>query len=208
MGIVTADLMMSLDGFVAGPNDSIANPGGDGAAHLHDWIAGLASWRQRQGLEGGVDNEDSRIIAENFDAAGAVIMGRTMYDYGEKFWGKDPPFKVPVFVLTHRANPTLVKQGGTSFKFVTDGPESALFQARDVCGKKNIGISGGPNTVQQYIRLGLLDELQLHVIPVLFGEGVRLFGALEHGNVQMETIRVIHGEQATHLRYRTVRPPM
>ncbi|MBK3579486.1 dihydrofolate reductase, partial [Streptomyces sp. MBT65] len=121
---VTADLAISLDGYIAGTDVTIDNPGGDGAEPLFEWIHGLASWRERQGMTGGVENRDSELMREWFDATGAVVMGRMMYDTGEEFWGADPPFRTPVFVLTHRPRPTLAKEGGTTFTFVTDGIHS------------------------------------------------------------------------------------
>jgi dihydrofolate reductase len=198
-------MMISLDGYIAGPNDGPENPGGDGAIQLHEWIASLASWRERQGLEGGVHNQDSEIIREWFDASGAVIMGRAMYDYGEIFWGDNPPFRTPVFVLTNRPRAKVIKDGGTSFAFVTDGIESALNQAREVAGDRNVDISGGANTVQQFLKAGLIDELQLHVLPVLFGDGVRLFDNHGPDKTQLEPLRIVHGTAATHLKYRILR---
>ena len=201
MTTVTADMMISLDGFIAGANDSPENPGGDGAIRLHEWIANLASWRERQGLEGGVDNDDSRIIGEWFDATGAVIMGRTMFDYGEEFWGEDPPFRVPVFVLTHRPRPALPRVRGTTFTFVTDGIESALSQAKEVAGDRNVNIAGGARTVQQFLKAGAIDEIQLHVLPFLFGNGVRLFDNHGSGQTNLEPSRIVEGSAATHMKY-------
>ncbi|MFC5804058.1 dihydrofolate reductase family protein [Streptomyces formicae] len=203
---VTADLMMSLDGCIAGPNAGVGNPGGDGGAALHAWMAGLASWRERQGLSGGAHNRDSEIVGEWFDATGAVVMGRTMFDSGEKFWGDNPPFRTPVFILTHRPRPAEVKQGGTTYTFVTDGVHGALDQARAAAGTRNVDIAGGAATVQQYLRAGLLDELQLHVLPLLFGEGLRLFDHLGVLHQELEPLRVVHTPNATHLKYRVVTP--
>lgn len=132
---VTADLAMSLDGYIAGPNVTLDNPGGDGAEPLFEWIHNLASWRERQGMSGGEENRDSELMREWFDATGAVVMGRIMYDTGEEFWGDNPPFRTPVFVLTHRPRPTLVKQGGTTFTFVSEGIHSALQQAKAAAGR-------------------------------------------------------------------------
>ena len=205
MTLVTADMMISLDGYIAGPNDSLQNPGGDNAAILHEWIAQLASWRERQGLEGGLQNVDSEIIGEWFESSGAVVMGRNMYDYGVEFWGDNPPFRAAAFVLTHRPQPKQIKQGGTSFTFVSDGIVSALEQAKAVAGGKCVDISGGANTIQQYISAGLVDEMQLHVVPVLFGGGVRLFDQIGPNQKKLEPIRVVAGSSATHLKYRFVR---
>ncbi|MFF7886626.1 dihydrofolate reductase family protein [Streptomyces sp. NPDC020794] len=202
---VTADMAISLDGCVAGTNVAIDNPGGDGAEPLFEWIHNLASWRQRQGMTGGEENRDSVLMREWFDAAGAVVMGQMMYDTGEEFWGGNPPFRAPVFVLTHRPRPTLVKEGGTTFTFVTDGIHSALHQAKAAAGDKNVDIAGGARTVQQYLREGLIDELQLHVVPALLGEGLRLFEGLGAGRRNLEPVRVVDTPLATHLKYRFVK---
>ncbi|WP_399886210.1 dihydrofolate reductase family protein [Streptomyces sp. BBFR51] len=200
---VTADLAITLDGYVAGPNVTLDNPGGDGGEPIFEWIHSLASWRERQGMTGGDENRDSELIREWFDATGAVVMGRTMYDTGEEFWGDNPPFRTPVFVLTNRPRPTLVKEGGTSFTFVTDGIHSALEQAEAAAGDRNVDIGGGASTVRQYLAAGLVDELQLHVVPTLLGDGLRLFEGLGGpGRRDLEQIRVVETPPATHLKYR------
>lgn len=203
--IVTADMAISLDGYVAGTDVSLDNPGGDGAEPLFEWIHNLASWRERQGMTGGEENRDSELMREWFDATGAVVMGRMMYDTGEEFWGDNPPFRAPVFVLTHRPRPTLVKEGGTTFTFVTDGIHSALDQAKAAAGDRNVDIAGGASTVRQYLREGLIDELQLHVVPALLGEGLRLFEELGSGRRNLEPVRVVDTPLATHLKYRLVK---
>ncbi|MER6061356.1 dihydrofolate reductase family protein [Streptomyces sp. NPDC001792] len=202
---VTADMAVSLDGYVAGTGVSIDNPGGDGAEPLFEWIHNLASWRERQGMTGGEDNRDSELMREWFDATGAVVMGRMMYDTGEEFWGDNPPFRTPVFVLTHRPRPTLVKEGGTTFTFVTYGVHSALDQAKAAARGKNVDIAGGASTVQQYLREGIIDELQLHVVPALLGDGLRLFEGVGTGQRSVEQVRVVETPLATHLKYRFVR---
>ncbi|MFE5895329.1 dihydrofolate reductase family protein [Streptomyces sp. NPDC002285] len=202
---VTADLAISLDGFIAGTGVTLDNPGGDGAEPLFAWIHDLASWRQRQGMTGGVENRDSELMREWFDATGAVVMGRMMYDTGEEFWGADPPFKAPVFVLTHRPRPTLVREGGTTFTFVTDGIHNALDRAKAAAGDRNVDIAGGASTVQQYLGAGLIDELQLHVVPALLGAGLRLFEGLGAGRRTLEPVRVVATPLATHLKYRLVK---
>ncbi|MER5221238.1 dihydrofolate reductase family protein [Streptomyces flaveus] len=202
---VTADMAISLDGYVAGPNVALDNPGGDGAEPLFEWIHNLASWRERQGMTGGEENRDSELMREWFDATGAVVMGRMMYDTGEEFWGDNPPFRAPVFVLTHRPRPTLVKEGGTTFTFVTDGIHSALDQAKAAAGDRNVDIAGGASTVQQYLGEGLIDELQLHVVPALLGAGLRLFEGLGGGRRNLEPVRVVDTPLATHLKYRFVK---
>ncbi|WP_416476353.1 dihydrofolate reductase family protein [Streptomyces sp. LKA04] len=202
---VTADFAITLDGYVAGPNVSRDNPGGDGAERIFDWIHTLASWRERQGMTGGAENRDSELVREWFDATGAVVMGRTMYDLGEEFWGDNPPFRTPVFVLTHRPRPTLVKEGGTTFHFVTEGIHSALERARAAAGDRNVDIGGGADTVRQYLAAGLVDELQLHVVPVLLGGGLRLFEGLgDAGRRDLEQVGAVETPLATHLKYRFV----
>lgn len=202
---VTADLAITLDGYVAGPNVTLDNPGGDGGEPIFEWIHTLASWRERQGMTGGDENRDSELMREWFDATGAVVMGRMMYDTGEEFWGDNPPFRTPVFVLTNRPRPTLVKEGGTSFTFVTDGIHSALEQAKAAAGDRNVDIGGGAHTVRQYLAADLVDELQLHVVPVLLGDGLRLFEGLGARRRDLERVRVVETPSATHLKYRFVK---
>jgi dihydrofolate reductase len=198
-------MAISLDGYVAGTDVRVDNPGGYGAEPLFEWIHDLASRRERQGMTGGRENRDSELMREWFDATGAVVMGRMMYDTGEEFWGADPPFRTPVFVLTHRPRPTLVKEGGTTFTFVTDGIHSALARARAAAGDRNVDIAGGADTVRQCLREGLIDELQLHVVPVLLGDGLRLFEDLGAVRRDLRPIRVVDTPLATHLKYRVVR---
>jgi dihydrofolate reductase len=210
---VTLDISMSLDGFIAGPNPTVEEPLGEGGEQLHEWGIKLASWREAHGREGGETSVDDEIMRETFAAAGAVVMGRRMFSGGEGpweddpvadgWWGDDPPFGMPVFVLTHHARETVEKQGGTSFTFVTDAPEAALARAREAAGDRNVAIGGGANVVQQYLRAGLLDEMQIHVVPILLGGGVRLLDGVEP--VQLEVTRVVESPSVTHLKYRVVR---
>ena len=205
------DISMSLDGFVAGPNQTLEEPLGKGGELLHEWAIRLAAWREPHGLEGGETNADSEVFAESIAATGAVVMGRRMFSGGagpwaddpnaDAWWGDDPPFHVPVFVLTHHARETVVKQGGTSFTFVTDGIESALEQARAAAGDKDISLAGGAEAAQQYLRAGLLDELQVHVVPLLLGGGVSLFGSLDIDPAELVQTRVIASPSVTHVRY-------
>jgi dihydrofolate reductase len=207
---VTLDITMSLDGFIAAPNASLEHPLGEGGERLHEWAFAAQSWREQHGRSGGEDNEDSKIIEEAIEATGAVIMGRKMFSGGEGpweddpnadgWWGDDPPFHVPVFVLTHQAREAKPMDGGTTFNFVTDGIESALEQAHAAAGEKNIAIAGGADVAQQFLKAGLLDEMQIHVAPVLLGGGVRLFE--DHVGAQLETTRVVQSPAVTHLRYR------
>jgi dihydrofolate reductase len=205
VGRLRFDISMSLDGFVAGPNDGVEQGLGQGGERLHEWVYGLKSWREPHGYEGGEAGEEDDILGEAFSQLGAVVMGRRMFDIAERPWGDDPPFHMPVFVLTHRARDPLVKQGGTTFTFVTDGIERALEQAREAAGDKDVGVAGGANVAQQYLRAGLLDELQIHLVPILLGGGVRLFDQLGDARIELETTRVVESPQVTHLRFRVLR---
>ncbi len=205
MGIVTAHMSMSLDGFIAGPNAGVGNPLGDGGARIQQWMFDLASFREIQGLTGGQTNKDDEELRERFTPTGAVVMGRRMFDEGEVPWGDNPPFHMPVFVVTHEARDRLVKEGGTTFTFVTDGIESALEQAKAAAGDKNVNIAGGADTVQQFVKAGLLDELEIHLAPLLFGEGIRLFDQIGPEHIELENIRVVASPRVTHLRYRVVK---
>ena len=215
VGKLILDISMSLDGFVAGPDRTLDEPLGKGGERLHDWVVATASWRERHGLSGGESNVDSEVIEEGVRRTGATIMGRRMFSGGEgpweddpnadAWWGDDPPFKHQVFVLTHHAREPVAKQGGTTFTFVTDGIESALEQARAAAGDKDVLVAGGADVVQQYLKAGLLDELQIHVAPVLLGDGVRLFEGLGPERPKLELTGVIESPVAAHLRYRLVK---
>jgi dihydrofolate reductase len=206
------EITMSLDGFVAGPEPSIDDPLGKGGEQLHEWVFALKSWREQHGLEGGEDNVDSEVVAETTASAGAHIMGRRMFSGGSGpwendlnangWWGDTPPFGKPVFVLTHHVRQPLVLEG-TTFTFVTDGIEVALDLAREAAGDKDVQISGGADVAQQYLRAGLLDEMQIHVAPILLGSGTRLFE--DAGGVEIEQTGVVSSDRVTHLRYRVVR---
>jgi dihydrofolate reductase len=206
------DISMSLDGFVAGPEPSLEDPLGKGGERLHDWVVATASWRAHHGLEGGEEGVDSDISAESTANVGAYLMGRRMFSGGSGpweddpnpngWWGDTPPFGVPVFVLTHHAREPLALTG-TTFSFVTEGIEAALAQAREAAGDKDIQISGGADIAQQYLRAGHVDELQIHVAPILLGSGTRLFDDV--AGVELEQTRVVGSDRAAHLRYRVVR---
>jgi dihydrofolate reductase len=205
MGKVFVDITTSLDGYIAGPNDGPGElPLGEGGERLHEWIFGLRAWREPHGLEGGETNRDSEIVEESLADRGAVIVGRRMFDNAQG-WGDEPPFHVPTFVLTHEAREPESKQGGTTFTFVTDGVESAFRQAKDAAGDKNILVAGGANTVQQFLKAGLVDELQIHVAPLLLGGGVKLLEGLSDDDVKLESTRVVESPAVAHLQYRVVR---
>jgi dihydrofolate reductase len=212
MAKLTLDISMSLDGFVAGPNQTLERPLGDGGDQLHEWLFALAAFREQHGLAGGEKNADDEVWQESFRGIGAYVMGRRMFSGGEGpweddpnadgWWGDEPPFHVPVFILTHHARETVSKQGGTTFVFVTDGIEAALDQATIAAGDKDVSVAGGASIVQQYLKAGLLDELQLHVAPVLLGGGVRLFDNLGADPRKLETARVIASPTVTHLKFK------
>jgi dihydrofolate reductase len=215
MGKVVADITTSLDGFVAGPNPSLEHPLGEGGERLHEWAFALASFRAQHGMEGGEHNADSERFEKAWNEQGAVVMGRRMFSGGEGpweqdpnpdgWWGDDPPFHVPVFVLTHHARETVPKQGGTSFHFVTDGIESALAQAREAAGDKDVAIGGGASAIQQVLNRSLLDELEIHVVPLLLGDGTRLFDGIDAERVKLERLHVIDSPAVTHLRFRAAK---
>jgi dihydrofolate reductase len=165
----------------------------------------VESWRGRQSLAGGQINQDDEVVKESYARVGAYVMGRRMFDEGEVAWPDPPPFRAPVYVLTNRAREPWVRQGGTTFTFVTDGIESALEQARGAAGEKDVRVAGGANTVQQFIEAGLVDEIQIHLAPVLLGEGIRLFERVGAEHVELESTRVIDSPNVTHLRYRVVK---
>jgi dihydrofolate reductase len=185
MSSVNAEISVSLDGFVAGPEPSLEDPLGKGGMALHEWAFRLAAWRKPHGLEGGEVDVDSDFVERRLAATGAVVMGRKMFSGGDGpwaddpnargWWGDDPPFHNPVFVVTSHSREPLEMEGGTTFTFVTDGVESAVAQARDAAGGKDVLVAGGAQTVQQALAAGLLDEIQLHLAPVLLGGGTRLF---------------------------------
>ena len=205
MSQVVVDMSMSLDGFIAGPNGGPQNPLGDGGSRLHQWMYDIESWRQRQSLTGGQINQDDEVVKESFARTGAYVMGSRMFGEGEVAWPDPPPFRAPVFVLTHHPRERWVRQGGTTFTFVTGGMESALEQARAAADDKDIRIAGGANTVRQFIEAGLIDELQIHLAPVLFGDGVRLFEHTGPEHIELGSTRVIDSPKVTHLRYRIVK---
>jgi dihydrofolate reductase len=202
-GKVVVDITMSLDGFIAGPNDGVGNGLGDGGDRLHEWVYNLSSWREPHGLAGGETNRDSEILDEAFKAQGAVIVGKRMYENAEG-WGDSPPFHMPVFVLTHEARDAVTKED-TTFTFVTEGIESALKQAKASAGDKNVALGGGANTIQQFMNAGLIDEMQIHIAPLLLGGGVRLFDQLSTKQLGLEKTRVIDSPLVTHLKFRIVR---
>ena len=212
MSKLRCHITSSLDGFVAGPNQSEQHPLGEGGERLHEWLVSLAAWRRSHGLEGGEVNESARIVEESRENLGAAVMGRNMFGppgggpWGDGqwtgWWGDDPPYHCPVFVLTHYPRDPVEMQGGTTFHFLTDGIESALDQARQAAAGKDVMLWGGAQVVNQYLAAGLLDELELHLVPVLLGGGARLFDDVGGAKVRLEQIRVVEAPGVTHLKYR------
>ena len=214
MGKVWFQLSVSVDGYSAGPEQSVENPIGVGAMRLFEWQFALEAWHRLTGTPGeGVENASTPVFEEALTDYGAVVMGRNMFGGGtgpwpedppwNGWWGDDPPYHTPVYVLTHHARPPQPMEGGTTFRFVTEGVESAIEQAKAAAGDRNVLIGGGPNTVQQALRAGLVDEFELHVTPVVLGGGERLLDAI--GGPQLEQIRVVEAPGVTHLKYRIVR---
>ncbi len=206
-------LSVSLDGYVAGPNQSEDDPLGVGGMALHEWVFELQAWRKQQGLEGGDVNASSPVVEEAQWYVGATVMGRNMFGGGpgpwgedppwKGWWGDDPPFHTPVFVLTHHPREPVEMGGGTTFIFVTDGIESALQQARRAAGGRDVLLGGGASVVQQYLAAGLVDEFELHIVPVLLGDGERLLENV--GSLQLEQVRSIEAPGVTHIKYRVRR---
>jgi dihydrofolate reductase len=205
-------ISVSLDGFVAGPNPSEEHPLGEGGMELHQWVFKLAAWREPHGREGGEVNASTPVFEEAVDNVGATIMGRNMFGGGpgpwgeepwEGWWGDDPPFQHPVFVLTHHERDRLEKEGENSFTFVTDGIESALEQAKAAAGGKDVALGGGAEVAQQYLAAGLIDEMLLNVVPVLLGSGRRLFENLgDVSAIGLEQVKVVDAPGVAHLLYR------
>ena len=215
MGKVVAEISLSLDGYVAGPNPTLEKPLGDGGDQLHEWAIRLKSWREPHGLPGGETGPDDELVAESLRATGAVVMGRRMFSGGQGpweddanadgWWGDEPPFHKPVFVVTHHAREPLVMEGGTTFIFVTEGVESAIEDARAAAAEKDVLVAGGANAIDQTINAGLVDEVQLHLAPVLLGDGARLFDGLGPGLPRFEVTQMLESPLVTHLRYRVVK---
>jgi len=176
-----------------------------GGERLHEWAFGLEGWRKPHGMSGGETNRDSEVMEEAVKNTGAYVMGRRMFDLGEEPCGDNPPFHCPVFVVTPNSRKTLVKEGGTTFTFVTDGIDRALEQAKTAAGKKNVSVSGGANIIQQLLKAGRLDDIQIHIAPVLLGAGRRLFEDMGSEHIELEPTRVIDSPAVTHLRYRVVK---
>jgi dihydrofolate reductase len=203
-------ISISLDGYTAGPEQSVDNPLGIGGEHLHDWVISLAAWRREHGLEGGEVNENTEVVEEEVANIGATIMGRNMFGGHpgpwsparpwNGWWGKNPPFHHPVFVLTRHPRPPLHLEGDNVFTFVTDGIISALEQARRAAGGRDVSLAGGADAARQYLRAGLVDQMDLHQVPMLLGAGERLFeGMTDLGDLRL--VRAIPAPGVIHLRF-------
>ena len=198
MSVVGFDLSVSLAGFITGPDVDMEQPLGTGGERLHEWGVGLKSWRERHGMSGGATGTDAEILDEAFRNVGAFVMGRNMFDLAVGRWGEEPPFHGPVFVVTHEPRDPLPRQGGTTFTFV-EGLEPAIAQAKAAAAGRDVSGAGGADVVRQGLRAGLIDEFQLHLVPILLGDGIRLFDGL--AGSELECTRVIESPAVTHLRY-------
>jgi dihydrofolate reductase len=203
-------ISMSLDGYVAGPDQSVKNPLGVGGERLHEWVIPLAAWRSAHGKEGGDVSPSSAVVEESLVNVGATIMGRNMFGGHpgpwdaqkpwKGWWGANPPFHHPVFVLTHHPRAPLEMEGGTTFTFVTDGIQSALDQARRAAAGKDVALSGGAKAAQQYLVAGLVDEMEISVAPTLLGAGERLFDGV-HDLQGLRLVRTVAAPDVTHLKF-------
>lgn len=204
-------ISMSLDGYVAGPGQSVDNPLGIGGMRLHEWVFPLAVWRRSHGLEGGEVNDSNTVVEESFANIGATVMGRNMFGghpgpWNPKkpwsgWWGSNPPFHHPVFVLTHHAREPLELEGGTTFTFVTGGIEAAIEQARGAAGGNDVSLAGGANAARQYLVAGLVDEMEINLVPTLLGSGERLFDGVGDDLHGLKLVRTVAALKVTHLKF-------
>lgn len=212
MSTLRLTISMSLDGFVAGPLQSVEHPLGMGGERLHEWVVPLAAWRKAHGMEGGEVNESAKVVEESVTNIGATIMGRNMFgghpggwDASKPWngwWGDNPPFHHPVFVLTHHARSPLKMQGGTTFAFVTDGIQAALEQARKAAGGKDISLAGGAKACAQYLKAGLVDEMHINLAPTLLGSGERLFDGAGEDLHGLKLVRTVATPAVVHLKFK------
>jgi dihydrofolate reductase len=210
MSKLRLSITMSLDGYVAGPAQDEDNPLGVGGAKLHEWFFPLKAFREMHGQQGGETNASSVVVEERRANIGATIMGRNMFgpirgrwpdDSWRGWWGEDPPYHHPVFVLTHHPRDPLEMQGGTTFEFVTDGIESALAKAKDAAHGQDIWLAGGASAVNQYLAAGLVDEIDLSIAPVILGTGERLFDGVAAGALTLTQVRAVDAPGVTHIKY-------
>ena len=199
---------VSIDGFGAGPNQDLQNPLGVHGPDLMEWFFHTRSWRTMHGLEGGETGIDDQVAKEGLTGNGAWILGRNMFgpirgpwpdDSWKGWWGDEPPYHTPVFVLTHHARTPLSMKGGTEFRFVTKGIHAALEQAREAAGDRDVRLGGGVATIREYLQAGLIDELRLALRPVLLGTGEHLFQGIDMRALDYECLERVAGERATHV---------
>ena len=204
-------ISMSLDGFVAGPHQSVDNPLGVGGMRLHEWVFPLRAWRAMHGEPGGEVDESNQVVEESLANIGATVMGRNMFGGHPGpwkrdtpwtgWWGNDPPYHHPVFVLTHHPREPLRLEGGTTFTFVTDGIESALQHARSAAPGKDVSLAGGARAAQQYLTAGLVDEMEISLVPTLLGDGERLFASVGDDLHGLTLARTVTAPTVTHLKF-------
>ena len=210
MSKLRLSITMSLDGYVAGPDQSQENPLGIGGMELHEWVFPLTAFREMHGGEGGEVNASSAVVEERRANIGATIMGRNMFgpvrgpwpdESWRGWWGEDPPYHHPVFVLTHHPREPLEMEGGTTFHFVSDGIESALTQAKDAARGRDVWLAGGGSVVNQYLAARLVDEVDVSIAPLILGAGARLFEGLDRGTLKFKQIRAVDAPGVTHVKY-------
>jgi dihydrofolate reductase len=211
MPLVTVGMSVSLDGYVAGPNQSLDNPLGEGGMALHEWVFATKTFRETHGGEGGSTGLDDDQAATWNENVGAYVMGRNMFgpirgEWPEEewngWWGEEPPYHAPVFVLTHHARDPVVMHGGTTFHFVTEGIEEALARAREAAGDRDVSVAGGASTVRQYLSAGVVDQMRLHVAPVLLGVGEQLFENVGDALTEFECVELVSSPAAGHFTFR------
>jgi dihydrofolate reductase len=210
MSKLRLSITMSLDGYAAGPDQSEENPLGVGGMQLHQWVFPLKEFREMHGEQGGEVNASSAVVQERWENVGSTIMGRNMFgpvrgpwpdESWRGWWGEDPPYHHPVFVLTHHPREPLEMEGGTTFYFVSDGIESALAQAKDAAGAGDVWLAGGASTVNQYLAARLVDEIDISIAPLILGGGERLFDGIELGTVSLKQVRAVDAPGVTHIKY-------
>jgi dihydrofolate reductase len=210
MSRLRLSITMSLDGYVAGPNQDAENPLGSGGLDLHEWFFPLKAFREMHGQEGGEINASSAVAEERLANIGATIMGRNMFgpvrgpwpdESWRGWWGENPPFHHPVFVLTHHPREPLEMDGGTTFHFVSDGIESALGQAKNAARGLDVSLPGGASVVNQYLSAGLVDEMDISIVPLILGTGARLFQGIDRGTLKLEQVRAVDAPAVTHIKY-------
>lgn len=210
MGRLRFQISVSLDGYMAGPAQSVEDPLGTGGEALHEWLFELEAFNDAHGREGGLANPSTKVMEAMFDGVGATVMGRNMFGGGpgpwpeeewNGWWGQDPPFHMPVIVLTHYSREVLELEGGNAFHFVTGGIDEALERAREAAGSKDVLIGGGAETIDQCLAAGEVDDFTLSVVPVLLGDGARLFAGVEPDRLKLRQTSIVEAPSVTHISY-------